>query len=260
MNVDDTMAQAERLHKQGRAKEALVAVIRALVCKQDYWMYQAAVQYACAAHDEANARLYFPRTAAAFQPILEAECKQNNIALRGQPADRKAPAAGDSTSKAAAPAVADNTNKVAPAVASSTSKAAAPAGTATNKPAVADSTSKAAAPAVGATPSNAAAPAGGATAATTVRPAAACEAVDTEPLVQQAAKLYSDGDAKAALATILRALACKQDGRMFRFAVTYACVARDVATAKQYFTKVAEAFKPNLEQKCQQEGLDVRAP
>jgi hypothetical protein len=116
------------------------------------------------------------------------------------------------------------------------------------KPAVADSTNKAAAPA------------GGATAAMAARPAAACEAVDAEALVQQAARLYSDGDAKGALAIVLRALACKQDGRMFRFAVTYACVAHDVATAKQYFAKVAEVFKPNLEQKCQQEGLDVRAP
>jgi hypothetical protein len=47
---------------------------------------------------------------------------------------------------------------------------------------------------------------------------------------------------------------------MYRFAVTYACAAHDLATAKLYFTKVPPANQPNLEQKCQQEGLNVRGP
>jgi hypothetical protein len=179
------MAQAERLHKAGRPKEALAAVVRALACKQDYEMYQSAVQYACAAHDEANARLYFPRAPAAFQPIIEAQCKQSNINL-------------GSSSAASQP-----------------------------RP---------------------------------PPPPPACEGVDTDGLAQRAAALYSDGEAKVALGLVLKALACKQDLRLFRFAATYACAAHDLATAKLYFAKVPDAFKPNLEQKCQQEGLDVRSP
>jgi hypothetical protein len=188
MNIGETMAQAERLQKTGRPKEALAAVVRALGCKQDYWMYQSAVQYACAASDEASAQLYFPNAPAAFQPILEAQCKQNNINLRS--------------------AAAETETKASP----------------------------------------------------TVSAAPACENVDGEALVQQATKQYLGGDVKGALATVLKALACKHDMRLYRFAVTYACAAQDLVTAKLYFTKVADPFKSNLEQKCQQEGLDVRSP
>src|SRR4029079_19260751 len=99
-------------------------------------------QYACSAGDAAKARLYFPNAPAAFQPILEAQCKQNNISLRP-------PAVNES------------------------------------KP---------------------------------TTPVDPCEGVDTDALAQQAAKLYHDGAAKPALATVLKALACKQDDRLFRFA------------------------------------------
>ena len=78
--------------------------------------------------------------------------------------------------------------------------------------------------------------------------------------MQQAASQYSAGYAKAALAQVLKALGCKQDPRMYRFAVTYACAAKDLSTAKQYFTKVPPANQANLEQKCQLEGLNVRGP
>jgi hypothetical protein len=111
----------------------------------------------------------------------------------------------------------------------------------------------------GATPSKI----GGARGGSQTKPASpppACEGVDTENLIERAGALYIDGEAKVALGLVLQALACRRDDRMYRFAVTYACVAHDVATAKLYFAKVADAFKPNLEQKCQQEGLNVRAP
>jgi hypothetical protein len=91
-------------------------------------------------------------------------------------------------------------------------------------------------------------------------PPPACEGVDTENLVERAGALYSDGEAKVALGLVLQALECRRDDRMLRFAVTYACVAHDLANAKLYFAKVADRFKANLEQKCQQEGLNVRAP
>jgi hypothetical protein len=91
-------------------------------------------------------------------------------------------------------------------------------------------------------------------------PIDSCEGVDSNVLAQQAVKQYPDGEVKPALATVLKALACKQDDRLFRFAVLYACVAHDLATAKLYFARVTDPFKANLEQKCQQEGLDVRAP
>ena len=85
-----------------------------------------------------------------------------------------------------------------------------------------------------------------------------CDAMNVEEVMSQAASQYGAGYAKAALAQMLKALNCKQDARMYRFAVTYACAAHDLATAKQYFAKVPPANQPNLEQKCQQEGLNVR--
>jgi pSer/pThr/pTyr-binding forkhead associated (FHA) protein len=87
-----------------------------------------------------------------------------------------------------------------------------------------------------------------------------CDTMNVDEVMAQAATQYSAGFNKAALAQVLKALACKQESRMYRFAVTYACAAHDLATAKQYFAKVPPANQPNLEQKCQQEGLNVRGP
>jgi pSer/pThr/pTyr-binding forkhead associated (FHA) protein len=87
-----------------------------------------------------------------------------------------------------------------------------------------------------------------------------CDAINVDDLMTQAAAQYTAGYAKGALAQVVKALGCKQDGRMYRFAVMYACTAHDLASAKQYFAKAPQAFQPNLEQKCQQEGLNVRGP
>jgi pSer/pThr/pTyr-binding forkhead associated (FHA) protein len=91
-------------------------------------------------------------------------------------------------------------------------------------------------------------------------PKGQCEQAEVDLLMSQASTQYTAGYSKAALALVVKALACKQDGRMYRFAVTYACAARDIASAKQYFSKVPKEFQPALEQKCQQEQLDIRAP
>lgn len=192
INVDETMREAERLYKTGRARVALGLVTRALACKQDYGMYQAAVQYACGARDQASARLYFANAPAAFKPILEQQCKLDNISLSSSPAVVTTPA-----------------------------------------------------------PASVAAPAPAST---------ACEGVDVDKLMSQASTMYNAGDAKGALAAVVKALACKQDARMLRFAVNYACAAHDLAAAKLYFSKVPAQFQPNAEQRCQQEGLNVRSP
>lgn len=84
--------------------------------------------------------------------------------------------------------------------------------------------------------------------------------MNVEDVLRQAAAQYNGGYAKAALALVVKALACKQDSRTYRLAVTYACAARDLPTAKRYFVRVPRENQANLEQKCQLEGLDVRAP
>jgi ABC transport system ATP-binding/permease protein len=87
-----------------------------------------------------------------------------------------------------------------------------------------------------------------------------CDGMDVDELMSQAVKQNEAGYAKAALNLVIKALACRQDARMYRFAVTYACAAHDLASAKLYFVKVPKEFQPPLEQKCQQERLDVRGP
>jgi len=85
---------------------------------------------------------------------------------------------------------------------------------------------------------------------------AGCEAVDEQ--MSQAATQYANGFASAALTLMVKALNCKQDIRMFRLAAMYACAAHDLATAKTYFNKLPTNLQSGIEQKCQQEGLNVR--
>lgn len=58
----------------------------------------------------------------------------------------------------------------------------------------------------------------------------------------QAQNQYAAGQAKAALQLMSKVLACKQDIRMYRFAATYACAARDVAAAKLYYSRFQRNF------------------
>jgi len=89
---------------------------------------------------------------------------------------------------------------------------------------------------------------------------ATCARIDVEEWITRAANQYSAGYAKAALFALTKALACKQDVRMYRMAAMYACAARDPATAKQMIDKVPAAFRPALVQRCQTEGIDILRP
>jgi len=75
--------------------------------------------------------------------------------------------------------------------------------------------------------------------------------------MSQAANQFSAGFAKSALSLVVKALGCKQNDRMYRMAVTYACLAHDVAVAKLYYRWVSPQFQPALVQKCQQENIAI---
>lgn len=87
----------------------------------------------------------------------------------------------------------------------------------------------------------------------------ACAAIDRDDMLNQAANQYSAGFAKAALSLVNKALACKQDVRTFRVAAMYACAAHDPAAARSLFLKVPAQFQSAIEQKCQQEGINIRS-
>ena len=93
---------------------------------------------------------------------------------------------------------------------------------------------------------------------TDTSPLDACDKVDADDLVTQAAAQYSADYAKAALSLMTKALACKQNTRMFQLAAMYACASRDLAFAKRYFDQVPAQYQAGIEQKCQQEGLWLR--
>jgi len=82
----------------------------------------------------------------------------------------------------------------------------------------------------------------------------ACETMDVDDAMKQAENQFSAGFAKSALQLVLKALACKQNERMYRMAGMYACASHDLATAKVYYNKVSVSAQPSLEQKCQQEN------
>lgn len=85
-----------------------------------------------------------------------------------------------------------------------------------------------------------------------------CDEMNVEDMLQQAANQYANGFAGSALSLVQKALTCKQDARMYRVAATYACAAHDVPTAKAMFAKVPPQFQAPIEQKCQQEGFNLR--
>jgi serine/threonine-protein kinase len=93
-----------------------------------------------------------------------------------------------------------------------------------------------------------------------VTPPNACDTANVDDLMTQAQNQYSAGYAKSALSLVGKALACRQDERVYRLASTYACAAHDLASAKLYYAKVSPANQPGIEQKCQLEGLALGAP
>ena len=98
--------------------------------------------------------------------------------------------------------------------------------------------------------------------ATTVTPPSSlknsCDTMDVDDVVKQAQNQYANGFAGAALQIMSKALACRQDVKMYRLAAIYACSARDAASAKLYYAKVPPQFQAPIEQKCQQENTPLR--
>jgi serine/threonine-protein kinase len=84
-----------------------------------------------------------------------------------------------------------------------------------------------------------------------------CDTMVVDDLMSQATNQFGAGFAKSALSLVVWALACKQNDRMYRMAVTYACVAHDVAAAKLYYARVSPQFQPALVQKCNQENITL---
>jgi len=82
-----------------------------------------------------------------------------------------------------------------------------------------------------------------------------CDTILVDDLMSQAANQFSAGFSKSALSLVVKALTCKQNDRMFRMAVTYACAAHDPAAAKLYYGRVSPQFQPPLVQRCQQENI-----
>jgi serine/threonine-protein kinase len=87
-----------------------------------------------------------------------------------------------------------------------------------------------------------------------------CDTTNMDDVMTQAQNQYKAGFARVALLLVTRALACKQDVRMYRWAATYACAAHDTAAAKQFFIKVPPQFQTAIIQRCQQEGISLQGP
>jgi eukaryotic-like serine/threonine-protein kinase len=87
-----------------------------------------------------------------------------------------------------------------------------------------------------------------------------CDTLNVDDVMSQAQNQYAAGFAKAALQLALKALVCKQNVRMYRFAATYACAAHDVVFAKALYSKVPSRFQAGILQRCQQEGIALEAP
>jgi pSer/pThr/pTyr-binding forkhead associated (FHA) protein len=95
---------------------------------------------------------------------------------------------------------------------------------------------------------------------TPAAPSGACASINVDELMDQAQHQYGAGFARQALTLVVRALACRQDIRMYRLAAMYACGARDLASAKLYHNKLPVTMQSPVVQRCQQEGLDPRQP
>jgi serine/threonine-protein kinase len=91
-------------------------------------------------------------------------------------------------------------------------------------------------------------------------PTSGCSAKTIDELMEQAAHQYTAGFSRIALSAVVKALACKQDLRMYRIAAMYACAARDLAAAKLYFNKLPQNLQSPIVQRCQQEDLDLHVP
>ena len=87
-----------------------------------------------------------------------------------------------------------------------------------------------------------------------------CDTPNVDEAVANAAVQYNNGFSSTALGILVKALSCKQSLHMYQLAAMYACGARDITNAKYYFAKIPPLQQAGIEQRCQQEGLNVRGP
>jgi hypothetical protein len=81
----------------------------------------------------------------------------------------------------------------------------------------------------------------------------ACSDKAVDALMARAASRYADGNSVGALQLVEKALACKPSARIYRFAATYACAARNFDTANDYLAKLPPGTeRSRIEEKCKQ--------
>jgi hypothetical protein len=85
-------------------------------------------------------------------------------------------------------------------------------------------------------------------------------ALNVDEAIASAAAQYNNGFSSTAYSILVKALNCKQTVHMYQLAALYACGARDITNAKYYFAKIPTPQQSGIEQRCQQEGLNVRGP
>jgi serine/threonine-protein kinase len=84
VDVEDVMTRAAIQYDAGAASSALSLARVALGCKQTDRMYWLTVMYACAAHDLASAKRYFPKVPTNLQSGIESKCQKQNLDVRSR--------------------------------------------------------------------------------------------------------------------------------------------------------------------------------
>ncbi|HMG52470.1 MAG TPA: serine/threonine-protein kinase [Kofleriaceae bacterium] len=94
-------------------------------------------------------------------------------------------------------------------------------------------------------------------AATGARSASACDPANVDALLVQAQSQAEAGSERAALALVVKALACRQDAEAYRAAAIYACGAHDLASARRYHARLPLQDQTAVETRCDLEGIKL---
>jgi hypothetical protein len=86
---------------------------------------------------------------------------------------------------------------------------------------------------------------------------AKCDPASLDELMGQARNQYEQGMAALALATVERALLCRQTVTMYRLAGMYACGAHNAASARSYYARIRPEHQPAIQMRCQLEGIPL---
>jgi hypothetical protein len=295
--IDALVDRAADQYRAGTPGPALATIGQVLGCRHDPRIIRLAATYACAAKDTAMARLFYAMLAPQYRPAVVQRCQQENIALPGPaPGPASQPRVGlgamtgvscdaahldelmyDAADRfmagdaAAALALADQTLACRPDVRMLRlatvyacvahddsaqryySQLPAPYRRAVHQRCLQENIQLSdAAPVVTAASATASA------APTSAPPV--CASINADDLMLQAAHQFAAGFSRAASLLAARALACKQDPGLYRAATLYACVSRDLVSAKRYIARVLLEHRPALVQRCRAEGLDVTTP